>query len=259
MGAIVFEGVVKRFGSQTILDGVDLEIRTGQKVVLLGPSGSGKSTLLRCINQLEDIDAGRITVLSHVITHANAARIRADVGMVFQNFHLFPHLTVLENVCLAPLLVRKVTRADAAAQARDLLGRVGMGHKADAYPPQLSGGQQQRVAIARSLAMKPQILLFDEPTSALDPEMVNEVLAVMNAIAAEGMTMVVVTHEMGFARDVADRVLFMDRGRIAEDADPRAFFSAPATDRARSFLAAIDRKRAETEKLRVTGRLPEAT
>ncbi len=255
---IVFEGVVKRFGSQTILDGIDLHIDPGQKVVLLGPSGSGKSTLLRCINRLEEVNSGRISVLGHDVTgpKADVRTIRTDVGMVFQNFHLFPHLSVIENVSLAPILVRRLNRADALSQARDLLGRVGMGHKAAAYPPQLSGGQQQRVAIARSLAMRPQIMLFDEPTSALDPEMVNEVLQVMNTIAAEGMTMVVVTHEMGFARNVADRVLFMDRGRIAEDTDPRTFFTFPATDRAKTFLAAIDRKRAATEKLRATGILP---
>ena len=185
---IVFEGVVKRFGSQTILDGIDLHIDPGQKVVLLGPSGSGKSTLLRCINRLEEVNSGRISVLGHDVTgpKADVRTIRTDVGMVFQNFHLFPHLSVIENVSLAPILVRRLNRADALSQARDLLGRVGMGHKAAAYPPQLSGGQQQRVAIARSLAMRPQIMLFDEPTSALDPEMVNEVLQVMNTIAAEG-------------------------------------------------------------------------
>ena len=258
MPIIVFENVVKRYGTLTILDGVDLAVEQGQKVVLLGPSGSGKSTMLRCVNRLEEIASGKIVVLDQEITapKADVQRIRADVGMVFQNFHLFPHMSVLENVCLAPILVRKVNRIDAANLARTLLGRVGMGHKADAYPPQLSGGQQQRVAIARSLAMRPQIMLFDEPTSALDPEMVHEVLQVMNDIAAEGMTMLVVTHEMGFARDVADRVLFMDRGKIAEDADPSTFFSAPRTDRAKAFLAAIDRKRAETEKLRHTGTLP---
>lgn len=255
---IVLERVVKRFAGQTILDGVDLQVEPGQRVVLLGPSGSGKSTMLRCINRLEEVDSGRIFVLGHEVTgpKADVRAIRTEVGMVFQNFHLFPHLTVLENVCLAPVVVRRMSRSEAISQARDLLGRVGMGHKADAYPAQLSGGQQQRVAIARSLAMRPQILLFDEPTSALDPEMVNEVLRVMDAIASEGITMLVVTHEMGFARDVADRVLFMDRGRIAEDADPRTFFSAPRTERARAFLAAIDRKRALTEKLRVTGHLP---
>ncbi|MBU6428146.1 MAG: amino acid ABC transporter ATP-binding protein, partial [Cyanobacteria bacterium REEB65] len=232
----------------------------GEKVVLLGPSGSGKSTLLRCINRLEEVDSGRITVSGRIITQAEkreVERIRADVGMVFQAFNLFAHLTVLENICLAPMTVRKVPKTAAEATAKRLLERVGLAHKADVYPAQLSGGQQQRVAIARALAMEPEIMLFDEPTSALDPEMVHEVLQVINDIAAKGLdpqnsspvTMLIVTHEMGFARKVADRVLFMADGHIVEDAPPRIFFNHPQTDRARAFLAHLERRRADTAKL----------
>ncbi|MNX72472.1 Glutamine transport ATP-binding protein GlnQ [compost metagenome] len=252
---IVIENVHKAFGATRILQGVDLRVSPGEKIVLLGPSGSGKSTLLRCINRLEEIDAGAIRVLGRDLhgAQADVRAIRQEVGMVFQGFHLFPHLSVLENVCLAPMQVRGLSRTEAQAQARELLGRVGMGHKAAAYPSQLSGGQQQRVAIARALAMRPRVMLFDEPTSALDPEMVHEVLTVINDIARGGMTMLVVTHEMGFARKVADRVLFMDQGRIVEDTDPTTFFTRPATDRAQAFIAHLTRS--QTERLRGTGLL----
>ncbi len=248
---IVFDNVGKSFGSHRVLDGIDLHIHAGEKIVLLGPSGSGKSTLLRTINALETIDEGHITVLGRTLpgSKTEEQQLRRDVGMVFQNFNLFPHMSVLDNVCLAQIQARKRPRAEAEATAMDLLAKVGMAHKAKAFPMQLSGGQQQRVAIARALALRPQIMLFDEPTSALDPEMVSEVLQVMNAIAAQGMTMVVVTHEMDFARKVADRVVFMDHGRILEQAPPAAFFSHPRTDRARAFLAHVVRERAKTGKL----------
>jgi len=248
---IVFENVGKSYGSHRVLDGIQLEIHAGEKIVLLGPSGSGKSTLLRCINALESIDEGHITVLGQRLpgTKAQVQNLRRDVGMVFQNFNLFPHMSVLDNVCLAQVQARKRSRAEAETVAMDLLAKVGMAHKAKAFPMQLSGGQQQRVAIARALALRPQIMLFDEPTSALDPEMVSEVLQVMNDIAAQGMTMVVVTHEMDFARKVADRVVFMDQGRILEDAPPASFFNRPRTDRARAFLAHVVRERAKTGQL----------
>ncbi|HEY9899329.1 MAG TPA: amino acid ABC transporter ATP-binding protein [Pantanalinema sp.] len=252
---IVVENVHKAFGATRILQGVDLRVGAGEKIVLLGPSGSGKSTLLRCLNRLEEIDAGAIRVFGRDLhgPKADVRGIRQEVGMVFQGFHLFPHLSVLENVCLAPVQVRGLSRSEAQSQARELLSRVGMAHKAAAYPSQLSGGQQQRVAIARALAMRPRVMLFDEPTSALDPEMVHEVLTVINDIARGGMTMLVVTHEMGFARKVADRVLFMDQGRIVEDTDPETFFTRPETDRARAFIAHLTRS--ATERLRGTGLL----
>ncbi len=254
---IIANAITKSFGGHRILDGVDLHVHAGEKIVLLGPSGSGKSTLLRCLNRLEEIDSGSITILGRNLQGKKAAvqSIRQDVGMVFQSFNLFPHLSVLENVCLAPLKVRGWSRPETERTARELLGRVGMGHKADAYPSQLSGGQQQRVAIARALAMRPQIMLFDEPTSALDPEMVHEVLQVINDIARDGMTMVIVTHEMEFARKVASRILFMDQGRIVEEAPPDAFFQAPQTERARTFLSHLTKTRAQTARLRTTGTL----
>jgi ABC-type polar amino acid transport system ATPase subunit len=238
---ITFDKVNKRYGANHILWDIDLDIREGQKVVVIGPSGSGKSTLLRCINRLEEVSSGRLVVDGHEVTdpRTDINRLRAEIGMVFQSFNLFPHKTVLDNVTLAPMRVRKVPRAEAEAQAMDLLEKVGMRHKAQSYPSQLSGGQQQRVAIARGLAMKPKIMLFDEPTSALDPEMVKEVLEVMTSLANGSMTMVVVTHEMGFARSVADRLLFMDAGRLVEDRAPEEFFSNPESDRARQFLSKV--------------------
>jgi ABC-type polar amino acid transport system ATPase subunit len=236
---IEIQDLHKSFGGLHVLRGVDVFIPARQVVCLLGPSGSGKSTLLRCVNLLETPTAGRIVVNGHDITArgANLTRIREDVGMVFQQFNLFPHMPVLRNITLAPMTVRGEPRAAAEDKARALLARVGLSDKADAYPGQLSGGQKQRVAIARALAMEPKVMLFDEPTSALDPEMVGEVLAVMKSLAHQ-MTIMAVTHEMGFARDVADRILFMDEGRIIEDASPRDFFNNPSTPRAKAFLDA---------------------
>ena len=238
---VVLSGVNKHFGALHVLQDIDLSIRQGEVVVLIGPSGSGKSTLCRTINRLETIDSGTITVDGQPLPAEGKelARLRAEVGMVFQSFNLFAHKTVLENVVLAQVKVRKVPRATAEATARDLLERVGVGAQADKYPAQLSGGQQQRVAIARALAMRPKVMLFDEPTSALDPEMINEVLEVMRQLAADGMTMVVVTHEMGFARSAANRVVFMADGRIVEDRTPEEFFTAPESERARDFLSKI--------------------
>lgn len=238
---VVLEGVEKRFGAVRALASVDLAVQRGEVVVVIGPSGSGKSTLCRTINRLEAIDAGRV-VFDGVPLPAEGrelAALRADIGMVFQSFNLFAHKSVLDNVTLAPMKVKGVPRAQAEERARALLARVGIADKADKMPAQLSGGQQQRAAIARALAMDPKVMLFDEPTSALDPEYVREVLDVMRDLAAEGMTMVVVTHEMGFARQAADRVVFMDAGQILEDAPPEEFFSRPTTERAREFLAAI--------------------
>lgn len=238
---IAMRGVQKHFGSLHVLKDIDLEVPAGQVVVVLGPSGSGKSTLCRTINRLEPIDGGEILVEGEVLPAEgkDLARLRADVGMVFQSFNLFSHKTILDNVTLAPIKVRKKSKDEAGKRALELLERVGIASQKDKYPAQLSGGQQQRVAIARSLAMDPKIMLFDEPTSALDPEMVNEVLDVMVSLAKEGMTMVVVTHEMGFARKAADRIIFMADGAIIEDSDPETFFSNPSTDRARDFLGKI--------------------
>lgn len=238
---ITFERVNKRYGTTHVLHDVDLTIGTGQKVVLIGPSGSGKSTLLRCINRLEEISSGRLTVDGHAVhdPRTDIRSLRQEIGMVFQNFHLFPHRTVLENVTLAPSVVHRTSARDARTLGMELLEKVGMAHKSSAYPSQLSGGQQQRVAIARGLAMKPKIMLFDEPTSALDPEMVQEVLEVMTDLAHGTMTLVVVTHEMGFARSVADRLLFMDGGRLVEDRRPAEFFANPETERARQFLSKV--------------------
>jgi glutamate transport system ATP-binding protein len=234
-------GVDKWFGQLHVLQDIDLSIDRGEVVVVIGPSGSGKSTLCRTINRLEPIDSGEITIDGERLPEEGKqlARLRADVGMVFQSFNLFAHKTVLENVTLGPVKVRKQAKGEVERRARQLLDRVGVGTQADKYPAQLSGGQQQRVAIARALAMDPKVMLFDEPTSALDPEMINEVLDVMTSLARDGMTMVVVTHEMGFARRAANRVVFMDGGRIVESADPETFFTNPQSDRAKDFLSKI--------------------
>jgi ABC-type polar amino acid transport system ATPase subunit len=239
--SIVFAGVHKWFGQLHVLADVDLEVATGEVIVVCGPSGSGKSTLIRCVNRLEPIQKGDIHVHGQSITapNVNLARLRAEVGMVFQSFNLFPHMTALENIMLAPLKVKGVARPEAEKTARDLLARVRIPDRANSYPANLSGGQQQRVAIARALAMQPKIMLFDEPTSALDPEMINEVLDVMTDLARDGMTMMVVTHEMGFARRVAHRVVFMDGGRIVEVQKPEPFFANPQSDRAKEFLSKI--------------------
>jgi len=233
--------ISKHFGALKALDRVSFEVYDGEKVVIIGPSGSGKSTLLRSINGLETVDRGRILV-DGIDIHdpkTDINKVREEVGMVFQAFNLFPHKTVLENLTLAQVVVRKRSRGEAAERAMGLLHKVGIPEKAQAYPSQLSGGQQQRVAIARSLAMGPKLMLFDEPTSALDPEMIGEVLEVMKALAREGMTMVVVTHEMGFAREVADRVIFMDSGAIVEEGAPAHFFTSPAQERTKLFLSQI--------------------
>ncbi len=238
---ISMNGVNKHFGSLHVLQDINLEIPRGQVVIVVGPSGSGKSTLCRTINRLEPIDSGEIHVDGTLLPEEGKAlaRLRSDVGMVFQSFNLFAHKTILENVMLGPLKVRRIKKDKVRESAMQLLDRVGIANQADKYPAQLSGGQQQRVAIARALAMNPKVMLFDEPTSALDPEMVQEVLDVMTSLAKEGMTMVVVTHEMGFARKAGDRVLFMADGRIVEDTDPETFFTAPKSDRAKDFLGKI--------------------
>ena len=238
---ILIQDVDKHFGDFHALKNINLEVPRGQVIVVLGPSGSGKSTLCRTINRLETIDSGTIEIDGKALPEEGKelAKLRADVGMVFQQFNLFPHLTIRDNVTLGPTKVRKSKKADANKRADELLTRVGIGNQADKYPAQLSGGQQQRVAIARALAMDPKVMLFDEPTSALDPEMVGEVLDVMGELAATGMTMLVVTHEMGFARKVADRVIFMADGEIVEDTDPESFFTNPQTDRAKDFLGKI--------------------
>ncbi len=242
----------KSFGDLQILKGISLQVRRGEVVVLIGASGSGKTTFIRCINLLEDIQSGRIRVSGRAMgyreradgslvrdSERNIARQRRDIGMVFQRFNLFPHMTALENIIEAPIQVLGVARAEALEQARELLARVGLADKADHYPSMLSGGQQQRVAIARALAMKPQAMLFDEPTSALDPETVGEVLEVMKELAEEGMTMVVVTHEMGFAREVADRVVVLDQGELIEEGPPEQIFSRPKHPRTRAFLSRV--------------------
>lgn len=238
---IRMSGVQKYFDDFQALKDIDLEVAHGEVVVVLGPSGSGKSTLCRTINRLETIEEGTIEIDGTVLPEEGSqlAKLRADVGMVFQQFNLFPHLTILDNVTMGPIKVRKMKKSAAEERAMQLLDRVGIGNQASKYPAQLSGGQQQRVAIARALAMNPKIMLFDEPTSALDPEMVNEVLDVMASLVKEGMTMVVVTHEMGFARRAADRILFMADGEIVEDTDPSSFFDNPQTDRAKDFLGKI--------------------
>ncbi len=245
------EQIVKRFGSLTVLNGVDLAVKRGQVVVIIGPSGSGKTTLLRCLNHLEKIDGGRIYIEGQLLGYrevkgrlvedreVNIARLRSQIGFVFQRFNLFPHKTVLENIIEAPIHVLHQSRAEALEKARDLLNKVGLLDKIDAYPHKLSGGQQQRVAIARALAMNPKLMLFDEATSALDPELVGEVLKVMRQLAEEGMTMVVVTHEMGFARDVADHVIFMDKAVIVEQGTPQQIFEDCENPRTREFLGML--------------------
>jgi ABC-type polar amino acid transport system ATPase subunit len=239
--AIDFRGVNKWFGKLHVLRDITLTVAAGEVVVVCGPSGSGKSTLIRTVNGLERIQGGEIIVLGEAITRRglDLPALRSRVGMVFQSFNLFPHMTALENIILAPMKVKKLSRAEAEKTARALLERVGLREKATHYPANLSGGQQQRVAIARALAMQPRIMLFDEPTSALDPEMINEVLDVMTALAGEGMTMMCVTHEMGFARRVAHRVVFMDEGQVVEESTPEEFFRAPRSDRGRQFLSKI--------------------
>jgi polar amino acid transport system ATP-binding protein len=245
------EAVHKRFGRLEVLKGIDLEVRRGEVMCMLGPSGSGKSTFLRCINHLEKINAGRLSVDGELVGYREdgdklyelkereVARKRAQIGMVFQHFNLFPHMTALENVMLAPIRVSKVPRDQARDRARELLNRVGLGDKLDTYPVALSGGQQQRVAIARALAMQPKLMLFDEPTSALDPELVGDVLDAMRQLARDGMTMIVVTHEMGFAREVADTAVFMDDGVIVESGDPKQVLVNPRHERTRAFLSKV--------------------
>jgi glutamate transport system ATP-binding protein len=238
---VTLSGVSKSFGDNLVLDGIDLEIARGSAVVVAGPSGSGKSTMLRCVNGLEPIDEGRITFDGREVssTGREIYGIRAQIGMVFQSFNLFPHMTVLRNITLGPLEVEGIQSGAARERARKLLERVGIPEKIDAYPADLSGGQQQRVAIARALAVEPKLMLFDEPTSALDPEMIREVLDVMRDLAHEGMTMIVVTHEMGFAREVCDRIVFIDEGQIVEEGTPDEFFNQTRSDRAKEFVDKI--------------------
>ncbi len=238
---IKFQGVNKRFGSLQVLRDINVEIKQGEVVVVCGPSGSGKSTLIRCINRLEPIQSGEIIVDGRSLNdpRTDLAKLRAEIGMVFQQFNLYPHKSALDNILLAPMKVRGQSRDQAEKIARDLMAKVGIPDKLHSYPSQLSGGQQQRVAIARALAMQPKIMLFDEPTSALDPEMINEVLDVMVNLAREGMTMIVVTHEMGFAKKVAHRIIFMDEGRIIEEGTPDLFFDQPKSERAKTFLSKI--------------------
>jgi polar amino acid transport system ATP-binding protein len=238
---IAFKNVNKWFGKLHVLNDINLEVTKGEVVVVCGPSGSGKSTLIRCINRLEPIQQGDL-IVDNMDVHdkkINMTTIRAEIGFIFQSFNLYPHMTALENATIAPMKVRKTSKKEAEEIGRETLTRVGLGDKVDSYPAQLSGGQQQRVAIARGLCMSPKIMLFDEPTSALDPEMINEVLDVMRDLAKEGMTMIVVTHEMGFAREVANRVVFMDDGQIIEIAPPDDFFNNPQTDRGKLFLGSI--------------------
>jgi len=248
---VVADAVHKSYGSLDVLTGVDLEVDRGEVVCIIGPSGSGKSTFLRCVNHLEKINGGRLLVGDEYVGYRRkgnklyelspreTAKRREEIGMVFQNFNLFPHMTVLENVIEAPMQVKRMRKAEAVAIARDLLEKVGLAHKEDAYPRQLSGGQAQRIAIARALAMQPELMLFDEPTSALDPELVGEVLTVMKALAESGMTMLVVTHELGFAREVADKVVFMDGGVVVEAGAPEQVLGNPQTDRCRAFLEKV--------------------
>jgi len=238
---ISFKNVNKWYGDLHVLNKIDLEVAQGEVVVVCGPSGSGKSTLIRCINRLEPIQEGEL-IVDGMMVHdkkTNMTKVRAEIGFVFQSFNLYPHMTALENVTIAPIKVRKINKEEAEKLGKETLIRVGLGDRINHYPAQLSGGQQQRVAIARGLGMRPKIMLFDEPTSALDPEMINEVLDVMRDLAKEGMTMMVVTHEMGFAREVASRVVFMDEGKIIEVAPPNDFFTNPQTDRGKYFLKSI--------------------
>ena len=238
---IKIEELHKSYGQNEVLKGISTEIKEKEVIAIIGPSGSGKSTFLRCLNLLEEPSSGKITIAGDVLTDkgTNIMKIREEVGMVFQHFHLFPHKTVLENLTYAPINVKGMDKSAAIKNAEDLLTKVGLYEKRHEYPNRLSGGQKQRVAIARALAMDPKVILFDEPTSALDPEMVKEVLAVMKNLADTGMTMLIVTHEMGFAREVADRVLFLDGGKLIEDAPPEQFFKAPSTQRAKDFLEKV--------------------
>lgn len=238
---IKIDNLHKSFGKNEVLKGITTTIEKGEVVAIIGPSGSGKSTFLRCMNVLESATAGHIWIGTEEVTNpkTNIMHVRENVGMVFQHFHLFPHMTVLENITYAPINVKGVTKQEAEKKAEKLLEKVGLLDKKDAYPNRLSGGQKQRVAIARALAMEPEVMLFDEPTSALDPEMVKEVLEVMKSLVTTGMTMAIVTHEMGFAKEVADRVLFLDGGKLVEDSNPEEFFTAPKSDRAKEFLQKI--------------------
>lgn len=241
-------GLVKRFGGETVLNGIDLSVRKGEVVVVLGPSGCGKSTLLRCMNGLEKSDEGTILLDGEAVTSGGKkiTRLRQKIGMVFQSYDLFPHKNILDNIMLAPMKVQKCPRAEAERDAEKLLKRVGLWEKRKAYPRELSGGQKQRVAIVRALCMNPEVMLFDEVTAALDPEMVREVLDVMLELAEQGMTMVIVTHEMQFARAIADRILFLDGGKIVEESDPESFFTAPRTDRAKDFLRTFTYEKRKT-------------
>lgn len=238
---IKIEDLHKSYGQNEVLKGISTEIKEKEVIAIIGPSGSGKSTFLRCLNLLEEPTSGKITIAGDVLTDkgTDIMKIREEVGMVFQHFHLFPHKTVLENLTYAPINVKGMDKTAAIKKAEDLLTKVGLFEKRNEYPNRLSGGQKQRVAIARALAMDPKVILFDEPTSALDPEMVKEVLAVMKNLADTGMTMLIVTHEMGFAREVADRILFLDGGKLIEDASPEEFFTAPSTQRAKDFLEKV--------------------
>lgn len=238
---IKIEDLHKSFGQNEVLKGISTEVKEKEVIAIIGPSGSGKSTFLRCLNLLETPTSGKVTIAGDVLTdkRTNIMKIREEVGMVFQHFHLFPHKTVLENLTYAPINVKGMDKATAISKAEELLKKVGLFEKRQEYPNRLSGGQKQRVAIARALAMDPKVILFDEPTSALDPEMVKEVLAVMKNLADSGMTMLIVTHEMGFAREVADRILFLDGGKLIEDASPDQFFTAPSTQRAKDFLEKV--------------------
>lgn len=236
---IKIENLKKTYGKNEVLKGISTEIKEQEVIAIIGPSGSGKSTFLRCINRLEDPTAGVISFDGTVVTDKNVMKMRENLGMVFQHFHLFPHKTVLENLTYAPINVKGVSKAEAVKHAEELLTKVGLFEKRNEYPNRLSGGQKQRVAIARALAMNPKVMLFDEPTSALDPEMVKEVLAVMKSLAESGMTMLIVTHEMGFAKEVADRVLFLDGGVLVEDAPPEEFFTSPKSARAQEFLEKV--------------------
>ncbi|MNW42291.1 Glutamine transport ATP-binding protein GlnQ [compost metagenome] len=241
MGKIIVKNLKKSYGSNQVLKGIDMQVREGEVVCVIGPSGSGKSTFLRCMNRLEEITAGEVIVDDYNLSDKNVDinKVRENIGMVFQHFNLFPHMTVLKNIMFAPTELGKQSKAEARETAMKLLDRVGLADKADALPGQLSGGQKQRVAIARALAMNPDIMLFDEPTSALDPEMVGEVLGVMKDLAREGMTMMIVTHEMGFAREVSDRVVFMDGGYIVEEGTPQEVFGNPKNERTISFLEKV--------------------
>ncbi|MBG9456918.1 peptide ABC transporter ATP-binding protein [Lysinibacillus sphaericus] len=238
---IKIEDLHKSYGQNEVLKGISTEVKEKEVIAIIGPSGSGKSTFLRCLNLLEEPTSGKITIAGDVLTDkgTNIMKIREEVGMVFQHFHLFPHKTVLENLTYAPINVKGMDKTAAIKKAEDLLTKVGLFEKRNEYPSRLSGGQKQRVAIARALAMDPKVMLFDEPTSALDPEMVKEVLAVMKNLADTGMTMLIVTHEMGFAREVADRILFLDGGKLIEDASPEQFFASPSTQRAKDFLEKV--------------------